>query len=206
MPSVPRQWAITLSVLSIVLVLGAACGGSNSSSGTATGTNLATSAVVSGTSTTVATPSAVLPSPSATLTPSVTTTPSVAIGSATASPSTSAGATASPATELANNPALVAQGKQLFTQLQCSTCHSTTGQVIVGPPLNGVYQSQVQLANGQTVTADQAYIRESIRQPDAKTVKGVPSGVMVSVVGSEMSQIQADNNLDALIAYIESLK
>ena len=41
-----------------------------------------------------------------------------------------------------------------------------------GPSLQGVFGSQVTLANGQTVVADENYIRESILTPQAKLVEG----------------------------------
>lgn len=104
------------------------------------------------------------------------------------------------------NTQLADKGKQLFTQFQCVTCHSTTGQKLVGPPLNGLYGSQVKLDNGQTVAADDQYIRESIEQPDAKIVAGYQKGIMAGVVGAEEAQIKQGDNLAALVEYIKSLK
>src|ERR1700745_3098368 len=45
----------------------------------------------------------------------------------------------------------------LYRQYACGTCHD----VGRGPSLVGLYGSPVKLSNGQTVTADDAYIRES---------------------------------------------
>lgn len=98
------------------------------------------------------------------------------------------------------------KGQQLFAQFNCTGCHGAQGQGGIGPPLKGLYGSQVQLDNGQTVTADDGYIRESIVSPDAKIVKGYQKGVMLSGIQSEESQIQADDNIAALIAYIKALK
>jgi hypothetical protein len=56
------------------------------------------------------------------------------------------------------------------------------------------------------VKADEAYLRESILDPDAKTVEGFPPGVMASSIASFQGQLQQDDNLDALIAYLKSLK
>ena len=66
---------------------------------------------------------------------------------------------------------LTQKGEKLFTQLACITCHSATSQGR-GPALNGVWGSTVALTNGNTVTADAAYIRESILNPTAKIVAG----------------------------------
>ena len=41
-----------------------------------------------------------------------------------------------------------------------------------GPPLIGLLGSQVELADGHTVTVDEDYLRESILKPNAKIVKG----------------------------------
>ncbi len=63
------------------------------------------------------------------------------------------------------------QGERLFEQLGCSTCHLLDRQGRC-PILRGVYGSRVQLADGQTVAADDAYLRESILNPNAKIVAG----------------------------------
>src|SRR6187402_262850 len=66
---------------------------------------------------------------------------------------------------------LQARGAQLFQDLACNTCHLSDGRGR-GPSLQGVFGSQVQLANGQSVVADENYIRESILTPQAKLVNG----------------------------------
>jgi cytochrome c oxidase subunit 2 len=62
-------------------------------------------------------------------------------------------------------------GQKLFQDLGCHTCHQLDRQGI-GPLLVGVFGSQVKLQNGQTVTADESYIRESILNPQAKITAG----------------------------------
>ena len=66
---------------------------------------------------------------------------------------------------------LAQRGEKLFTQLACVTCHNANSQGR-GPVLNGVWGHTVQLANGNTVTADASYVRESILNPTAKIVAG----------------------------------
>ena len=61
-------------------------------------------------------------------------------------------------------------GAELYQQYACSTCHET-GK---GPSFVGLYGSTVKLTNGQTVIADDAYIRESILNPLRKDVAGYP--------------------------------
>jgi len=66
-------------------------------------------------------------------------------------------------------------GAKLAKEKQCLACHSLDGSSGVGPTFKGLYQSRVTvLQNGKrlTVTADDAYLRESIRAPAAKVVEG----------------------------------
>jgi cytochrome c oxidase subunit II len=89
-------------------------------------------------------------------------------------------------------------GERLFTQMQCNTCHFA-GPDARGPVLEGVYGSQVRLADGRTVLADQTYLRESILNPAAKIVAGYRP-VMPTFAG----QLSEEQVLQ-LIAYIKSL-
>lgn len=98
----------------------------------------------------------------------------------------------------------VEKGRRLYSELGCNACHSTDGTPGVGPTFKGLYGSQVRLVNGQTVKADESYLRESILEPDAKTVEGFSRGVMAAAVSRQ--QVEKDGNLDALVAFIKSLK
>jgi cytochrome c oxidase subunit 2 len=93
----------------------------------------------------------------------------------------------------------VAVGEKLYTELACNTCHSNDSKGR-GPSYYGVYGSKVKLADGSTVTADDAYIRESILQPNAKIVAGY-APVMPSFQG-----LVSEEQILALTAYIKSLK
>jgi cytochrome c oxidase subunit 2 len=64
-----------------------------------------------------------------------------------------------------------AAGQKLFQENGCVTCHLADGTG-PGPSLLGVYGQPVLLTNGQTVTADDAYVRDCILIPNAKRVKG----------------------------------
>ena len=104
------------------------------------------------------------------------------------------------------DPALVAKGQQLAAQFGCIACRSSgTGAQGVGPTWKGLAGSQVQLDNGQTVAADDAYLKESIEQPDAKMVKGFTKGVMSAAVTPSNCRF-GRRRPDALIAYMKSLK
>ncbi len=57
------------------------------------------------------------------------------------------------------------RGAQLAQQYGCVACHSTDGSILVGPSWKGVFGHEVTLADGSTVTADEAYLREFDPQP-----------------------------------------
>ncbi len=90
-------------------------------------------------------------------------------------------------------------GAKLYNDLACNTCHLADGKGR-GPSYNGLYGSTVKLADGSTVIADDAYIRESILQPNAKIVAGYRPEMP-----SFQGQVSEDQIL-ALTAYIKSLK
>ena len=94
---------------------------------------------------------------------------------------------------------LAEQGQTLFQQMGCATCHLLDQQGRC-PILRGLYDKPVQLADGRTVIANDAYIRESILDPNAKIVAGFEPNIMPNFKGqiSEQEVIQ-------LIAYIKSL-
>jgi cytochrome c oxidase subunit II len=92
---------------------------------------------------------------------------------------------------------MVEEGAQRFQEHGCITCHALTGRC---PPLSNVFGSVVKLADGRTVVADEAYIRESILNPNAKIVDGYKPDVMPVFRG----QIDEESILQ-LIAYVKSL-
>jgi mono/diheme cytochrome c family protein len=96
---------------------------------------------------------------------------------------------------------LAATGAKLYQSLGCSGCHSLTGAKETGPTFKGLYGSQVQLSTGQTVTADDAYLLESILDPDKQIVKGYPKGIMSAAIPpGSVPQAKAK----ALAAFIKS--
>ncbi|HEX6490900.1 MAG TPA: c-type cytochrome [Gaiellaceae bacterium] len=98
---------------------------------------------------------------------------------------------------------LAATGAALFTSYGCSGCHTLTGTRLVGPGFKGLYGSKVPLANGQTVTASDAYLLESILNPDKQIVKGYPKGVMSKVIRPNSVPLAKAR---ALVAFIKSKK
>ena len=94
-------------------------------------------------------------------------------------------------------------GAKLYESLGCSSCHTLTGAKSVGPTYKGLYGSKVQLSNGQTVTANDAYLLESILNPDKQIVKGFPKGVMSATIPPGSVSMA---NAKALVAFIKSKK
>jgi cytochrome c oxidase subunit 2 len=90
-------------------------------------------------------------------------------------------------------------GKRLFETLRCATCHEAHGPASRCPPLENVYGRQVKLTGGETVLADENYLRESILRPAAKVVAGYQP-LMPSFDG----QVDEEQLLQ-LIAYLKSL-
>jgi cytochrome c oxidase subunit 2 len=93
---------------------------------------------------------------------------------------------------------LAHQGAQLFVSRGCSGCHAEASKVHA-PKLEGLYGRSVQLADGRHVTADEAYIRDSMLQPKKDVTAGYEP-IMPSYAG-----LLDDGEIDSLTAYIRSL-
>lgn len=119
---------------------------------------------------------------------------------ATAASTTATKPAASPTTGSTPLAGDAAAGQTLSQSKGCAGCHSIDGSQMTGPTWQGLYGSQVQLDSANTVTADDAYLAESILNPTAKIVSGFPP-VMPSFQGQLSDQDVAD-----LIAYIKTLK
>lgn len=94
----------------------------------------------------------------------------------------------------------VERGKKLFAQNGCASCHSLDGSSGVGPSLQGLYGSKAELESGETVEADEEYIRESITNPGAKISKGYQP-VMPNV-----SSGLSDADIQSLVEYIKTIE
>jgi cytochrome c oxidase subunit 2 len=100
----------------------------------------------------------------------------------------------------ANQQSPAAAGQQLFAQtLGCASCHGEKGEGGRGPTLTNLFGSQQPLTNGQTVRADESYIRDSILNPGAQVVAGYQP-IMPTYAGQV-----TEEQLLQLIAYIKSL-
>jgi cytochrome c oxidase subunit 2 len=91
---------------------------------------------------------------------------------------------------------LADRGSALFQQLACNSCHLDSGQGR-GPSLQNIWGTTVQLADGSTAVVDEAYVRESILNSQAKVVRGFQP---------LMPTFQGLINEEGLVALIEHVR
>jgi len=91
------------------------------------------------------------------------------------------------------------RGERLFNDLSCNTCHRSDGSGR-GPSLAGVFGQPQQLADGTSVTVDEAYVRESILTPQVKVAAGY-TPLMPTFQG-----LLSEENVIALVEYVKTLK
>jgi cytochrome c oxidase subunit II len=99
----------------------------------------------------------------------------------------------------ASEGSLASAGAKLFQDLACNTCHRPDAQGR-GPVLEGLFGKTVALQNGETLTVDEAYVRESILQPAAKITSGFQP-IMPTFQG-----LVTEEQLLELIEYVKSLR
>ncbi|MDO8364592.1 MAG: cytochrome c [Actinomycetota bacterium] len=90
----------------------------------------------------------------------------------------------------------ISAGQRVSLSSGCSACHGPNGEGGMGPKWTGLFGSQVTLADGSTVTADEAYLTLAIKDPSAQKVKGY------SVMPPNRL---TDADVQALVDYIKSL-
>ena len=93
---------------------------------------------------------------------------------------------------------LASRGEKLYHQYGCSTCHDLEGGGPC-PSFRHLYGTRVRLDGGGSVIADEAYLRESILQADAKVVLGFKP-----IMPTFQGQLDEDQVL-ALIEFIKAL-
>jgi cytochrome c oxidase subunit II len=98
-------------------------------------------------------------------------------------------------------PSMADEGERLFVQHHCAGCHRGS-QTVRAPKLEGVFGRPVPIQEGKEVrfvTADTAYIRDSILMPKEKIVAGYEP-----LMPSFKDQI-SESDLLKIIAYIKSI-
>jgi len=105
----------------------------------------------------------------------------------------------------AATPVTVEEGKRVAELMGCVACHSADGSTLgkVGPSWKGLFGSQRDFAGGGKAVADEAYLRESIKEPEVKVVRdfeksdtGMPS----------YEGVISDQQIEALVLYLKTLK
>ena len=91
------------------------------------------------------------------------------------------------------------RGQALVVANGCAACHSINGAPGIGPTWFGLFGRQERLTDGSVITADEAYIHESIEAPQAKIVAGFENQLMPTYDFT-------DEQIADIIAYIKTLR
>jgi cytochrome c oxidase subunit 2 len=94
---------------------------------------------------------------------------------------------------------LASAGERLFVDLACNTCHRPDSQGR-GPVLDGLIGTTVKLQSGESIVADEAYVRESILLPSVKITSGYQP-IMPTFQG-----LVTEEQVLQIIEYVKSLK
>ena len=106
------------------------------------------------------------------------------------------GADGGTATDLDLTPAGAA-GRQVALTRGCASCHGQSGEGGVGPAFAGLFGRTVELDDAEPVVADEAYVIESIEEPNARRVDGY---------SLPMPQVDlSDDEIASILAYIREL-
>lgn len=103
------------------------------------------------------------------------------------------------------------RGQQWYSEFGCNACHSIDGTDGVGPTWQGLFGSERSLASGETVVADEDYIRNAILNPNDQILEGYAPNVMPQNFEEQFAEVEAeyDGEVDVvaeIIAYIQSLE
>jgi uncharacterized membrane protein len=90
----------------------------------------------------------------------------------------------------------VQEGAKLFVSQGCAACHQA-GASQLAPDLKGIFNSTQILTDDSKVLADEAYLRDSIRQPQLRIVKGYAAAMPALPL--------SEPQIDQLVAYLKSL-
>jgi cytochrome c oxidase subunit 2 len=92
-------------------------------------------------------------------------------------------------------------GQALYVKMGCASCHGAEGAgTPSGPNLRSLIGHNVKLASGESLIADEKYLRESILDPLAKATIGYPL-----IMPSYKGQLREEEIL-RLIAYLKTLR
>ena len=92
------------------------------------------------------------------------------------------------------------RGQERARAIGCTNCHSADGSKRQGPTFRGQWGKVVTLSGGRTATYDEAYVTESVRNPNAARRPGF-TGAMTPYDQAKVS----DADLALLMAYVRDL-
>jgi len=98
------------------------------------------------------------------------------------------------------SPSMAQAGADVALKRGCVQCHTLDGQPHIGPSFSKLYKSEVKLADGTSVVADEAYLTRSMMEPASEIVGGYRN-VMPSYAG-----ILDPTETGALLELIRSLR
>ena len=95
----------------------------------------------------------------------------------------------------------VKQGEALAARYGCACCHYADDSPRAGPTWLGLFGSEETLTDGSTVIVDEAFVIESILDPDAKITQGFTANIMPK----DFSEKLSESDIEAIIAFMKSL-
>lgn len=93
------------------------------------------------------------------------------------------------------------RGEKLANGTGCIACHSLDGTKLAGPTWKGLAGSQVKHTDGSTVTADDAYLVESIVDPALKIVEGY-----APIMPATYKDTLSDQQILDIVEFIKTLE
>lgn len=91
------------------------------------------------------------------------------------------------------------RGEQIAKDQGCTSCHTASGRRSTGPTWKDLAGSEVELQDGTTVTADDAYLTRAIVEPRAQVVKGYAN--IMPTTYADLSEADVKD----LVAYLRAL-
>lgn len=108
------------------------------------------------------------------------------------------------------------RGEIWYTDFGCAGCHNLTGEPGgAGPTWQGIYGREELLDDGTTVIVDDAYIRDSIINPNKQIVDGFNEGLMPQDYPDQFAEKEAEilasegieiDIIDDLIAFMKTIE
>lgn len=88
------------------------------------------------------------------------------------------------------------EGEELVVEIGCVSCH-TDANTDLAPTLVGIWGTEVELEDGRKVMVDEAYVRQSITDPQTDIVAGFD--------GRMPTFSLTESEVDRLVQYVRSL-